>query len=261
MRILILTQEEYLYLPAVFARVCRQLREEVVGIVSMPAMSTHGGPVKGFMRHLSLFGLSGTTRLVARVLNARLHAWWEPKPEPEGPFYSIENVARAFNLPFYQVAKAKSAEFDRVLEETKADLLISISCPQIIGRKIRERFSLGCINVHGAPLPKYRGLMPAFWVLRNGEEKTAVTVHDLAAKLDDGQILVQREVTIAPEDSWDSLVKKTKREGADALLEAIEQIRQGTVQRRPNPEEESTYFTFPAAEDRKAFLARGRSFF
>ena len=120
---------------------------------------------------------------------------------------------------------------------------------------------MGCINVHGAPLPKYRGLMPAFWMLRNSETKTAVSVHDLRAKLDDGDILVQREVDISPDDTWDTLVQRTKAIGATALIDAIRQIKDGSVQRKPNREEDATYYSFPTASDRKAFLATGRRFF
>ncbi len=141
------------------------------------------------------------------------------------------------------------------------DLLISISCPQIIGKAIRDRFPKGAINLHGSPLPRYRGLMPAFWVLRNGEKETAITVHELDAKLDDGAILAQETIPIAADETWDSLVRKTKGAGAQLLIQTIRQIADGTVQRRPNLESEATYFSFPTADDKREFAAAGRRFF
>jgi methionyl-tRNA formyltransferase len=260
MRIIILTQEENLYLPKSFAEVCRAFPDEVVCIVSSPAMSTHGGPIKGFMKHFNLFGIKGTWIMGMRVITAKIKAQLT-KAKPQGPFHSIKQVAEAFKIPHRFVPKIRDQPFQDILSEFKPDLLISISCPQIIGKKIRERIPMGCINVHGAPLPKYRGLMPAFWVLRNGETKTATSVHDLMAKLDDGEILLQEEVAITPDDTWDTLVRKTKAAGALALVEAIKQVKAGTVQRSPNLEEDGTYFSFPTAEDRKAFHAAGRSFF
>jgi len=170
-------------------------------------------------------------------------------------------IDSAFNIPFYEVEKISSPEFHGLIDRYPPDLLVAQSCPQILGKKILDRFPMGAINVHGAPLPRYRGMMPSFWVLRNGETRTASTVHDLAAKLDNGDILAQREVPIAPDDTWDSLVTKTKTAGAEALIEAINQIKAGTVKRQPNPEEDATYFTFPTYKDRKAFLASGRHFF
>ena len=79
-------------------------------------------------------------------------------------------------------------------------------------------------------------------------------------KLDDGDILIQREVPITPNDTWDSLVRRTKAAGAEILIEAVEQVRNGTVQRRPNKDEDATYFSFPTAADRRAFRAAGRRF-
>ena len=260
MRILILSQNESLYLPTSFARVCGALRADIACIVCAPAMSTHGGPVPGFLRHLSLFGLSGTLRMGSRVALARFGDAIGT-PGPEGPFQSIAAVARGFGVPYYRVRRTACPEFHAIIDSHRPDLLISMSCPQIIGKGIRERFPKGCINVHTAPLPRYRGLMPAFWALRNGEPATAVTVHELADKLDNGPILLQRSVPIDPDDTWDSLVRKTKAAGAVLLVEAVEQIRNGTVSPSPNRDEDATYFSFPTAADRKAFRAAGRRFF
>jgi methionyl-tRNA formyltransferase len=260
MRILILSQDENVYLPNSFATVCRELGDQVVAIVVLPAMSTHGGALKGFLRHASLFGLVGTIRMVWKVVAAKILAKIRT-PGIDGPFHSVHSVAAAFDLPYHYEATLKSRSFQTILDECQPDLLISISCPQIIGKSLRDQFSKGCINVHGAPLPKYRGLMPAFWALKNDESTTATTVHDLEEKLDDGDIILQREVAIAADDTWNSLVLKTKAAGAEALIEAVRAIESGTETRRPNLESEASYFSFPSGEDRRAFLRLGRRFF
>jgi len=259
MRILILTQEENLYLPTTFATVCREFPDDVVCIVSAPAMSTHGGAIRGLLRHLRLFGTVVTGRLAGRVIGAKIRDRVK-RPGTDGPFHSIRAVGEAFGIPYHHVAKIKSDEFDALLDEYEPDLLVSVSCPQIIGKKVRDRFPKGCINVHGAPLPRYRGLMPAFWALRFDEKQTATTVHVLADKLDNGDILKQRNVEIGATDTWDSLVRKTKRAGAEALVETIRDIQHGTLKPRPNRDEEATYYSFPTRRDRKAFRAAGRRF-
>jgi methionyl-tRNA formyltransferase len=260
MRIIILSQDENLYLPNSFATVCRELGDRIVGIVVLPAMSTHGGPIKGFLRHFRLFGLNGTARMGFRVLRAKILARLT-HAGTNGPFYALRSVADAFGIPYHFVSRVSGPTFQGLLDRYEPELLVSISCPQVIGKRIRDRLPKGCINVHGAPLPRYRGLMPAFWALLNGETKTATTVHDLEEKLDDGDIILQREVDIGTDDTWDSLVQKTKAAGAEALVEAVLRIEAGTAERRPNREEDATYFSFPTAEDRKAFLAIGRRFF
>ena len=259
MKILILTQEENLYLPNSFATVCQKRKGDICCIISAPAMSTHGGPVKGFIKHLNLFGLMNTIRIIFRLIRAKILSK-TISPSETGPFYSIQNVATAFSIPYYSIEKIKGEELQKIIDQYEPELLISISCPQIIGKKVRDRFSKGCINVHGAPLPKYRGLMPAFWALKNNESETAATVHDLDKKLDDGDILHQSKVEITRDDTWDSLVRKTKHAGALGLLEVIDQIELGTETRRPNEESEATYFSFPTAEDRKEFIKAGRRF-
>ncbi|TKJ38110.1 MAG: hypothetical protein CEE38_04960 [Planctomycetes bacterium B3_Pla] len=260
MRIIILTQNENLYLPRSLAAVCRALNSELVCIVASPAMSTHGGALQGFIKHLRLFGLKGTMTMGSHVIRARFVSIFY-HPGPDSSFYSIKQVANTFSVPYHKIRKVKNDQLHHLLDKYKPDLLVSMSCPQIIGKRIRDRIPLGCINVHGAPLPRYRGLMPAFWALRNGETKTAVSVHDLGARLDDGDIILQREVKILPEDTWDSLVCKTKKAGAQALIDAVQQIKEGTVKRKPNPDSEATYFSFPTARDHRAFLKAGRRFF
>jgi methionyl-tRNA formyltransferase len=170
-------------------------------------------------------------------------------------------VCAAYGVPFYRVSRVGGPELQAVLDRHPADLLISISCPQIIGKAVRQRFPRGCINVHSAPLPLYRGLMPTFWALRNGETQTGVTVHEIDSKLDNGAILAQQMVPITPADTWDSLVRKTKRAGAHLLADTVLQMETADVERKPNPEESGTYFSFPGPEDRKAFLALNRRFF
>lgn len=260
MRIFIVTQNDNQYLPTAIAKVCKEYQRKIACIILAPAISSKGGKIIGVFQQIGLFGAKASFTLGYRILKTKtldrlIHSG------PSGPFYSVQGAANAFNIPSYKLEKINSPEFHKLIDRYAPDLLVAQSCPQIIGKKILDRFRLGAINVHGAPLPRYRGMMPSFWVLRNRETKTASTVHDLASKLDNGKILVQREVSITKDDTWDSLVRKTKTAGAEALIEAINHIKTGIVKRQPNPEEDATYFTFPTYKDRKVFLNSGRHFF
>ena len=157
--------------------------------------------------------------------------------------------------------KVNSQEMHDILDRHPSDLLVSVSCPQIIRPKLLRRFSHGGINVHSAPLPRYRGLLPSFWVLLNGERETAVTVHDLAEKLDNGDILHQKPIVIEEGETWNSLLGKTKVAAGEALVEVIGQVDEGTATRRPNRDEDSTYFSFPTWKDAKVFRSRGLRMF
>ena len=260
MKLFIVTQDENVYLPSSIAAVCRAFPTDVTAIVSAPAMSTHGGLLRGLRKQLAFLGLGGAAILGWRTVLARLRSL-RRSVGPDGPFDSMKQVARAFDVPYVTVNRLSSPEMAAAVERYGGDLLVSISCPQIIGKKIRDRFPRGAINLHGSPLPRYRGLMPAFWVLRNNERETAITVHELAAKLDDGDILAQQPIEITPDETWDTLVRKTKRAGAELLVDTIRRIEAGTVERRPNLKSEATYFSFPTAADKRAFTAAGRRLF
>ena len=260
MRILILTQDDYLFIPDALAVLCRARRSELAGIVTCPPLSTHGSTGRAMRRHVDLFGLWGCVRLGMQVARN-----WSisriVRPGRGGPFFSVSQVGRAFGLPHFSIWRLSSDEAYETIAGLRADLLVSLSCPQVIGRRLRRLFPAGAINVHSSPLPKYRGLMPNFWVLLNQEPHTAVTVHDLSSKLDRGDILQCREVEIRPDDSWANLVQRCKKAGTELLLEVIQQIETGTVARLPNEDREATYFSFPSRADGRKFRQLGRRFF
>lgn len=207
-----------------------------------------------------MFGVKGTLKMGTQVIWSRVGPRLGFKP-PGRDCWSIEDVGRKFNIPVHYVDDVNSDHMQQVLEQHPADLLVSVSCPQVLKPKVLNHFQRGGINVHSAPLPKYRGLMPAFWILYHGEKQTAVTVHDLAEKLDNGDILLQKPIDIAPSETWNSLLQKTKAAAGHALVEAVKAIEAGTVERRPNLDEEATYFSFPTAKHAREFRARGLSMF
>jgi methionyl-tRNA formyltransferase len=258
LKILILTQDERSYLPAAFEIVCNSLEDDICSVALLPATSTHGGPLGSLKRLLALFGPADFSRLMLRELSSRFTGLL---PILDNRFSSVENVVKRHSIPVIKANGMEDPKLLKLLELHSPDLLISISCPVIIRKNIRERFSKGCINVHSSPLPNYRGLMPAFWILKNGETQTAVTVHDLGAKLDDGEILMQKTVNVSEDETWDSLVRKTKREGAHLLVEAVNRIRDGEIKRLPNEESKGSYFGFPTREDAREFRERGNHFF
>ena len=76
-------------------------------------------------------------------------------------------------------------------------------------------------------------------------------------KIDEGEIILQKQVLINPGESLDALIKRTKRLGAHYMVEAIEMIRNGKVQYKENRPEEGSYFSFPTREDVRKFREMG----
>jgi methionyl-tRNA formyltransferase len=174
----------------------------------------------------------------------------------------VAYILKQHNIPLIRLKNnINSIDSLNILKKFEADLLISIAGNQIFKKPLIELAPKGCINLHTALLPKYRGLMPSFWVLKNNEKKTGVSVFFVDEGIDSGSIIVQKEVDILPNDSQQSLIKRTKKIGMDAIIEAIERIRNNDLNLLSNNNDEMTYYSFPTKEDVREFNKAGKKFF
>ena len=260
MKCIIFTQDERIYLPTAIEIVVRNLIDDIECIILSPPMSTHGGILAGLKKHIPVFGIKGSFYMGMMAILSKLGPLLRIKPIWSN-FWSIEAIAKYFEIPVYKIADVNSEEMHSILDEKKADLLISVSCPQVLEKTVLAKFKYGGINVHSAPLPKYRGLMPGFWVLYNGEKQTAVTVHLLDDKLDNGDILLQEPVEISPTETWNTLILKTKRTAGYILVKAVKKIKDGSVSYIPNRDDDATYYTFPTWREARDFRKRGGRIF
>ena len=140
----------------------------------------------------------------------------------------------------------------RIIKSYKPDLLISILGNQIFKRPLIELAPKGCINLHTALLPKYRGLMPTFWVLKNNEKYTGVSVFFVDDGIDSGPIIVQEKIEISNK-TQQQLIKETKQLGMNLILKSIDLIAKDELTLIENPDSEKSYFSFPTREDVKEF--------
>jgi methionyl-tRNA formyltransferase len=209
--------------------------------------------------HLALYGPTQFLRQSVRYATRRGLGVVGNKLHLPG-FYSVEAVAKHHGLTFLPATSVNSKEYLEQLRRLNLDLVISINASQKFKRDLLALPRLGCINVHGALLPRYRGRLPSFWVLANGEKETGTTVHYMNEELDDGPILMQERVTIEPDDTQDTLIRKTKTLGARLLVEAIDRLEQGSAPTQPNDRSQATYFSFPTREDGLRLRQQGRRF-
>jgi methionyl-tRNA formyltransferase len=178
------------------------------------------------------------------------------------PGKSVKRVLNAHQIPVIQLEKRiNNPESLAIIRSYKPDLLVSIAANQIFKTELINLAPQGCLNLHTALLPKYRGVMPSFWVLKNNETKTGVSVFYVDEGIDSGPILVQKEIEIGPSMTQAELIRVSKKIGMDAIIEAIDKIHRGETQTMPNPESEKTYFSFPQREDVIAFRKAGRKFY
>ena len=164
----------------------------------------------------------------------------------------------ARHIPVHDVADVNAPPFLDTLRRLQVDLIASINTPQRLKSPILTLPAHGCMNVHFGMLPRYRGLLPIFHALMNGESSFGVTVHLMDEKLDNGDIVAQRAVPIAESDTLDSLYPKAFAAASELLAEAIEAAATGSLVRRPNSEAEKTYYSYPSRDLVGAYRRRLR---
>ena len=174
--------------------------------------------------------------------------------------YSVRAVAKKYNVPVTEAVDVNSDAFLKHLRDLKVELIVSISGTQFYKKPLRDQTPGGIINCHGALLPKYRGLMPSFWTLANGEQRGGVSVHFVDAKLDNGPIVVQKSYRIHAGDTLEDVMARSKDLAAEAIIESVRLIEAGNPPLMPNNESQATSFSMPTREDVKRFRSAGRRF-
>jgi methionyl-tRNA formyltransferase len=180
-----------------------------------------------------------------------------------GQFYSksewfdLRRLCEANGIEVVYQNDIHTPEFLDKLRRLNLDLIISVAAPTIFKKELIELPRLSCINIHHAPLPRYRGMMPNFWQLFHGEKTVGITIHKINPKIDEGEIILQKQVPIESGESLDRLIKRTKHLGARYMVEAIDMMRNGGIECKENRPEEGSYFSFPTKEDVRRFKAMG----
>lgn len=147
------------------------------------------------------------------------------------------------------------------IKEYKPDILISVLGNEIFKKPLIELAPKGCLNLHTALLPKYRGLMPTFWVLKNNESETGVSVFYVDEGIDSGDIIIQKKIKIEKNTTQAQLIKTSKKVGMDAIIEAVDKIKKNEVNIIENNSSEATYFKMPTRKDVVDFYKSGKKFF
>jgi len=169
----------------------------------------------------------------------------------------LRQLCRFHNIEVLDQNDIHETEFLAELRRRDLDLIISVAAPTVFRKELINLPRLGCINIHHAPLPKYRGMMPNFWQLYHGEKTVGITIHRINAKIDEGEIILQKQVPLKAGESLDEVIRRTKQLGAHFMAEAIEMVRNGGVKFKENRPEEGSYFSFPTREDVKNFREMG----
>lgn len=153
----------------------------------------------------------------------------------------VKACALEHGIPVLQPEKVKEPEFVEQLRSYEPDLISVTAFGQILSEPILEMPKYGCINVHGSLLPKYRGAAPMQWSIIDGEKVTGITTMYMAKGLDSGDMLLKAEVEITDEDTFATIHDKMAVTGANLLLDTLDQLEAGTLERIPQDHDAATY--------------------
>ena len=150
----------------------------------------------------------------------------------------VKEYALSKDLKIYQPEKVrKNIEFIEEIKSLKPDVICVVAYGKILPQEILEIPKLGCINVHGSLLPKYRGAAPIQWAVLNGDKTTGITTMYMDIGMDTGDMILKREIEIGLDETTGELWDRLSKIGGQLLVETLKQIENGTAPRIPQGDE------------------------
>jgi methionyl-tRNA formyltransferase len=247
MNISFLTTDEPLFLPKFFERLLPALSlRHTLRVYSVPPLYKSQTSAQAARRYLASFGVSATIQLTTRLVRAKLAG------------KSIESVCRRTGVAYELIADVNAPAFLDRLRRENAELLVSVSCPQIFRRALIDLPPEGILNIHGAILPQYRGVLPSFWMMANGEQEAGVSIYFVNEAIDAGELCGQEVFSIRADESLEEFILRSKLIAADLLSRTIKAMERGNIERRPMDLAQGSYYPWPDAQAIQRFRAAGR---
>ena len=162
----------------------------------------------------------------------------------------VKESALKLNLPITQPDRIRTNdEFRAQLTAIHPDAIIVVGYGRIIPQWMLDLPPLGNINLHASLLPKYRGAAPIQWAIANGETVTGNTTMRIDAGLDTGDVLLQQELAIRPEDTAETVAPNLAAIGADLMIETLAGLKNGAIQPRKQDDSQSSLAPILKKED------------
>ena len=146
--------------------------------------------------------------------------------------FAVEN-----NLLVFQPEKLRDPEFLEEIQKLNADVFVVVAF-RMMPKILFEMPEMGTFNLHASLLPDYRGAAPINYAVINGEKKTGATTFFINEKIDEGNILLQREIEISPEENAGELHDRLMEMGAKLVVDTLDGLAENSIQEKPQPEVE-----------------------
>jgi len=161
----------------------------------------------------------------------------------------VKELALKYSLKVKTPEKIKDEAVINEIKNLAPDLIVVVAYGKLLPKELLAIPKYGAINVHASLLPKYRGAAPIQWAILNGEKETGITIMQLDAGLDTGDVLLQEKLPIDENDTAETLLMKLFKIGARLLIKATEEIQNGTIKSTRQKEAEASYARIIKKED------------
>lgn len=147
----------------------------------------------------------------------------------------VKIYAESQKLPVFQPEKLRNRQFLEELKNLDADVFVVVAF-RMMPRVLFEMPALGTFNLHASLLPDYRGAAPINFAIINGEDRTGATTFFINEKIDEGNILLQNEIEILPEDNAGTLHDKLMVLGAELVVKTLNGLAENSIEEKPQPQ-------------------------
>jgi len=162
---------------------------------------------------------------------------------------AVKIMADELGIPTIQPRRVRDAESMDALRRFAPDLIVVAAYGQILRPELLQLPPLGCINIHGSLLPRWRGAAPIQAAILAGDAETGITIMMMDEGVDTGDMLSKRAIRIADDDTAGTLFDKLAPLGAELLVETLPKYLSGELKPQPQPEEGATYAKMLKKED------------
>ncbi len=153
----------------------------------------------------------------------------------------VEELATKKNIPCFATENANEPTVVEALRAAKPDLILVAAFGQLLKNDILTLAKHGCLNVHASLLPEYRGASPIQQAIWDGKQSTGISIQRMVKKLDAGDVLLQKETPISPEETSGALMDRLAVLGGECLIEAVKLVESGRAAYKPQDESKVTF--------------------
>lgn len=177
---------------------------------------------------------------LARAFDVRAAVSQPDKPRGRGHKVSpspVKAKALELGIPVLQPLKVRDPEFVDELKRLDPEIILVAAYARLIPPSILDLPPHGCVNLHPSLLPRYRGALPIQAPIMNGDAVTGLTTFRMDEGYDTGDLLMQVETPIGPDETGEELSRRLAVEGAEVLVQTVRGLADGSLVRRPQPAE------------------------